>query len=121
MCVSVYGCISRGSIAFFWAAADNIELYQLQCLDSGGGQDMRVMDRMSAKWTDVALALHFDGNMIDSIQRDACREVKPACRTMFQKWLAGEGRRPASWKVLIQALEDASLGELARELKDALH
>ena len=118
-CVGICVCISRNSTTSF-PSADNIELYQLQCLDCGEGQDIRVMDQMSAKWMNVALALHFSGNMVDSIERDASHEVKPACRIMFQKWLAGEGRRPASWRVLIQALKDASLGELARELKEAI-
>ena len=36
------------------------------------------------------------------------------------EWLEGEGRRPATWRTLVQTLENIGLDELAREIQDAL-
>lgn len=39
--------------------------------------------------------------------------------TIFQKWLTSDAT--ASWKKLVQCLEDVRLNALAKEIKDCLH
>ena len=80
----------------------------------------RVIKRVAANWEDVALQLHFEGYDIDAIARDANHKTESACRTMFTKWLKGEGRKPTTWKTLITVLDEADLSVVAEELSGLL-
>ena len=47
-----------------------------------------------------------------------CRyQVVAACRTMFTRWLEGNGRKPTTWRTLIVALKEANLYTLAEEIE----
>ena len=76
------------------------------------------MDRVASKWEEVATRLHFEGHDILSIRRSEHHQVKDACRTMFIEWLEGKGRTPTTWDTVIKALEEAELGEVAKDLKE---
>ena len=78
---------------------------------------LKITDRVSAKWKDVALRLHFEGHCIDIIEMNCHYQAVPACRTMFTQWLDGYGRKPTTWKTLIIALKEANLSTLAEELE----
>jgi hypothetical protein len=39
---------------------------------------------------------------------------------MFQHWLKGNGKRPVSWKTLLEILEDCHFGNLAAQVRTAL-
>lgn len=39
---------------------------------------------------------------------------------MFTKWLEGKGRKPTNWDTVIKTLDEASLGEIAQDLKQVL-
>ena len=77
---------------------------------------IRVIKHVAAKWEDVATQLHFEGYDIDAIGRDANHKTDSACRTMFTKWLEGEGHKPTTWRTLITALNEADLSVVAEEL-----
>ena len=42
------------------------------------------------------------------------------CMEMFQTWLKGAGRQPASWDIVIELLEDCEQTYLAQQVKAAL-
>ena len=85
----------------------------------GNGKTVRVISRASATWERVATRLHFEGHEINIIIRDHTKNLD-ACRTMLIEWLEGKGRQPTTWEVLIKALEEADLSEVASDLTDVL-
>ena len=79
---------------------------------------IRIIDRVAAKWKAVALHLYFEDHCIEVIEMDCHDQSVPACRTMFTRWLEGNGRRPTTWRTLIRALKEANLSTLAEELEN---
>ena len=92
-------------------------LHQLLCLHCQS-TTVRILDTIAAQWEDVAIALDFEGSVIETVRQDTHHQSVPACRTIFQKWLAGGGCQPANWSRLIQALTDARLIDLAEQIKN---
>ena len=84
---------------------------------------IRIIDRVAAKWEEVAIALGFGAPAIDRIKRDNTSDCKAACASTFQKWLDMECAdigESVSWRTLIQALQDAEFSCLADEVGDIL-
>ena len=81
-----------------------------------------MFERAASKWEGIATRLHFDGNTISQIRTESQQNQLSACRNVFIEWLSGkEGlRTPRTWSTVIQALQEAHLGQLADELKDVL-
>ena len=54
------------------------------------------------------------GNVVEGITVDKhVHDYEAINQEIFRRWLNGEGRQPATWETLIQALSDAQLYELA--------
>ena len=98
--------------------ADEPKLHELQCLYVRS-TTIRIIDTVAANWEAIAIALHFNSD-IEIVQRNTHHQVVPACRTIFQKWLKGEGCKPVSWQRLIEALLHAKFIVLAKELQEIL-
>ena len=85
------------------SAGDTPLLHQLECLNVGSYQ-LKIVDQMSSKWKEMALALKFDHNVMERIayntRHDGCEE---SCRQMFSQWLKGEAGQPIMWERLIKA------------------
>ena len=82
---------------------------------------MKIIETVAARWEEVAMELHFEGYTLQNIHYDPhilC--VDTACRVMFQKWLDGEGRQPATWETLIDALVGAGFITVAEDLQEIL-
>ena len=48
-------------------------------------------------------------------------DISEVCNTILHEWLKrGEGKYDGTWAGLLQAMEDAQLGGVARKLKEAL-
>ena len=77
---------------------------------------IKVMEHVAFKWELVATQLHFEGHLINTIRRDAQHQADSACRDMFIKWLEGVGRKPTTWRTLIDTLHEAGLSGVAHEL-----
>ena len=80
------------------------------------GKKLDIIKRVSDKWEQVATRLHFPPNTIEVISRDCHHQCDPACRSMFTRWLGGEGRTPMTWGTLVGALYEADLSSVAQEL-----
>ena len=79
---------------------------------------MRVIEGVAAQWEHLALALQFDGSVIEIVRRDTFYQTEDACREMLQRWLEGYGgtRQPVNWGTLIDSLLDAGFVDIAENL-----
>ncbi len=92
------------------------ELHELQLLEFE--EPLRIMERVTPKWKQLAVALGFSGPRIDMIEMAALRQPEDACLRMFTKWLdGGHDLKPPTWDALIQSLRAANLPEIAELLK----
>jgi hypothetical protein len=81
---------------------------------------VNVIKKTAHVWQNVAAMLHFEGHDISRIKQNE-RQAEDACRTVFIEWLEGKHRTPVTWGTIVQALNEAEQGELAKELKEALN
>ena len=79
-----------------------------------------MVEKVSANWEELALALHFDGEVIRAVERNQHFQVEACCRTILQRWLDGEGLQPVTWETLLEALVDIEHDTLARDLRREL-
>ena len=95
------------------------ELYELQLLEFDKGMEsLRIMEKVTPKWKQVAIALGFNGSKIKTIEMGALRQPEDACLSMFSDWLAGgHDLQPPTWDILIQSLRAANLPEIVDLLK----
>lgn len=86
-------------------------------------EKVHIIKTITPKWREFGHLLNFDPdgltlNLIEAEKKlwgpEAC------CEEMFQRWLRGEGWQPATWRVLIELLEDAKYNHLAQQVKDML-
>ncbi|MCG8622611.1 MAG: hypothetical protein MJE68_11535 [Proteobacteria bacterium] len=93
-------------------------LHQLQrlCRDD---VVVSIIRAVAPSWENFALCLTMERNMIDIWKRDL-DQVEEAARTLFGHWLDGNGRKPISWKTLIQALCENNLPIIAAEVEEIL-
>jgi hypothetical protein len=93
-------------------------LHQLQrlCRDS---IVVSVIRAVAPSWEKFALYLEMERNVIDIWKRNA-DEVEDAARKLFGHWLDGNGRKPISWKTLIQALCENDLPIIATDVEEIL-
>ena len=103
------------SISLFIAISDRPKLHQLELFK----QKIRIINKVAAKWMTVALHLNFEDHQIEIIEKDFPNQAVSACRTMFTRWLEGNGRKPTTWETLINALVDAQLYNVAEDLRNS--
>ena len=103
-------------MCFFLPIGDKPELNQLQKLICPSGKIVKVIESTAAGWMNLAIALKFKSNVIQIIQTDSLGVVNASISTL-SRWMDGESQQPATWSVLIQALEDASFTVLANDLR----
>ena len=84
------------------------------------GKRLRLIERVNAKWQQLAEQLHFPHYTIESINQSCFYQCDSACRSMFTQWLNGKGRKPTTWATLIKALYDADLSSVAQELSEMI-
>ena len=89
------------------------------------GRDLRIFSKIAHKWRQIASLLGFEHGEIESIDAD-CRAWYSRITAVFRRWfenamnLSNASRYPKSWQGLINLLEDAELGEVAKVLNNAL-
>ena len=93
------------------------KLHQLDLLEFSG-KSLKLIQRVTAKWEQIAIRLHFEGHMIDTIRKNCPQQAESACQSMLTKWLNGEGCQPISWRTLITVLNEANLLSVAQDLED---
>ena len=96
------------------------ELHQLDLFERHS-KKLELIACVTADWERVATRLHFPGYTIKAISRDSHHQTDQACRSMFTRWLNGEGRQPVTWGTLITALYEAKLASVAQELDNMVN
>lgn len=86
----------------------------------GGGKKLRVIEQIAAKWERVATRLYFESHDISRIKKDNPLQSVESCQTVLIEWLNGKGRKPVSWGTFVNALNEADLSELGKNLEDML-
>ena len=91
-------------------------------LIEGNGKTVRVVKTGTAYWENIATRLYFTADDINRIKKDHHQQSERACQTVFMEWLQGNDqlRRPISWYIVIMALKEADLSELAANLEVVL-
>ena len=65
--------------------------------------------------------LKLKANALDFIETSLAHgDSESCCERLFECWLGGAGVQPATWAVLLEALEDSNLYSLAKEIKHTL-
>ena len=91
-------------------------LHQLDLIECEG-KHVRIIQTAASKWKRLATRLHFEPSDIDRIRSDYPSQCYDACWQVCREWLEGIGRQPTTWTTLINALDEAKLGESAMDLK----
>ena len=92
-----------------------LDLFERHCMK------LELIACVTADWERVATRLHFPGYTIKAVSRDSQHQSDQACRSMFTRWLNGEGRQPVTWGTLITALYEAKLASVAQELDNMVN
>ena len=95
-------------------------MWQLQKFVGVRGRVIKVVEEVSADWDELALALHFSGEVIRTVRESEHFQVEKACRTILHKWLDGQGLQPATWDTLMECLKDINHRSLAEDLRKEL-
>ena len=79
---------------------------------------------MAPKWREVGKSLQFSPADLDNIAISCQQNPEDSCNKMLSQWLQGyvteRDDRPTSWETLLEAIEDARLGDLAKKLDSIL-
>ena len=91
-------------------------------LKTASGVKIKIIDRLAPKWNRFGILLAFDdeGTQVETIDKKHRGDPAACCQAMFQHWLSGNGRKPLSWRTLIELLEDSDQEVLAGEVQSAL-
>ena len=96
--------------------ADQPSLSKIQKFVGRSGKTYRILAKVSAKWTRLAIALELEED-IDSVRMNTHHQVEEACLEILKRWLSGSGRKPVTWSTFIECLDDIELGILADDLR----
>ena len=80
---------------------------------------MRVIQSVATNWKKMALALKFDQERVDIIERDTFYRNEDACLEMFTKWLDGghDLRTPVTWATLVRCLREIMMTKVADKVR----
>ena len=103
-------CITLGEVP---------QLHELQLLTFDNGRELRIMEMVAPNWKDVAIAMGFNKERIESIEKDEHYKQEDATCEMFGRWLKGEhDLKPVTWDALIQCLKQAKFPDIAKMLSN---
>ena len=94
-------------------------LAQLTILKTTKGR-VQIIDSIAHRWKKLGILMDFDddGNKVDLIENEHKQDGPVACcQEVFKLWLKGTH---ATWRNLIDLLNDCEMGELIQEIKNAL-
>ena len=92
-------------------------------MKSATGEKIKIIESVAPKWKELGALLDFDpeGRTLELIEaNNKLKGPVASCQEMFVTWLQGKGME-ATWKVLIEHLDDINQSEFAKRVKSALH
>ena len=81
-----------------------------------------IIQTLAPNWHQVGISLDFDGNgyLVSQIGAKGSDPVL-CCERVFMNWLDGRGKKqPATWRVLIEVLEELEYNALVEKIRHAL-
>ena len=98
--------------------SDKPTMSQLENLHAESGDNIRIIEKIRAKYHPLALLLMNDerGVITSAIINTQTRQPNKITRTILSRWLQGKGRHPLSWSTLIAVLHKIELSELAQKI-----
>ena len=100
---------------------------QLTCLRlpsmvDGENKRLNIVERTASHYAKLAMHLLCDVNCdtIASLEKQFQRDPEIIATTVYKKWISGTGKKPISWRTLIDVLREIRLISLAEEIENAL-
>ena len=85
----------------------------------GAGKTVHLIGHVSEHLDSLANALQLSPYLISTLTEESNTPFDATLNVMVQ-WLGGEGRRPVTWRTLLEALKEAHLHSLASDLEEVL-
>ena len=81
-----------------------------------------ILERIGTRYNEFGIILleDSDGEKLHCIEREKRENAHDINLEVVSRWIKGEGKGPKNWLVLVGAIEDAGLSELAREIRETL-
>ena len=89
-----------------------------------GGKKHRfsLKEKTSHKWRDIGLQIHLKKAQLDGFSTSAQGNNDLCWESVMDRWLSNAPKEyPADWEGLYELLEDMMLGEVAQQLREAVH
>ena len=107
------------------SVGDRPKLFELQKLVGREGTVFRIIEQVTPRWENLALALKFEGPVIEATKMNAHFQVDRACQSILQRWLEGatmnvDPKLHVTWETLVGCLEDVGMNTLAKNLRSEL-
>ena len=83
---------------------------------------LNIIQRTSTHYINLAMFLLNDENcdIVHILEIQYQHDPERIVREVFKKWLSGTGKKPVTWKTLVDVLRDIQLNSLAYEIDTAL-
>ena len=95
-------------------------LTQLHCIWAPEGR-VDVIRRGAPWWKKIGTQPKIEAHTLEMIEaNNSHKGLELCCESLFQCWLRGAGEQPATWAVLLKALEDSNLYSLAKTIHSTL-
>ena len=114
--------ILRFYVIFHCSVDEKPTLEELLYFPTVSGATINITEKVGTDYTDLGIFLlkDEDGVKVEQIKSD-CRDKSAAIvREILTRWVRGQGRKPVTWKTLIEVLNIIKLSELASSIQTAL-
>ena len=94
--------------------------------ENGATRKLKIYSNIAHKWDEIATLLGFELGEIGSIRRNCTIDDHGRVTDVLRRWfddainLPNASKYPKSWEGLVKLLNDAELGEVAKQLHTAL-
>ena len=85
----------------------------------GAGKTIHLIGHVSGHLDGLTKALRLSPYLISTLTEQSSTPFDATLNVMVQ-WLGGEGRKPVTWRTLLEALKEAHLHSLASDLEEVL-
>lgn len=98
------------------------ELTDIVSFKTSSGERIQILDQIGTHYSNFGILLLNDKNgaVVRYITYEHSSKAVAINRDILERWLAGEGKQPATWATLIDVLEDVQLNVLAETIKKNL-
>ena len=83
-------------------------------------KNVRIIDELQADLQALSDLLQLPDTTVRNLRTARNFTADDGCRSVFQKWLGGEGRQPRTWATLIKVIRELNKRALADKILDIL-